>query len=1180
MSNIINGTNGDDRLRGTTGVDTIYGHDGNDYIQGDGDTDFIYGGDGDDTVIGGDGTDEVHGDAGNDWVRGGFDNDNLFGDDGDDLVEGGLGDDTISGGSGADRLFGNEGSDTLYGGTGDDKIRAGDDSDVANGGEGNDVIFGDDGDDTVNGDQGNDVLWGGDGADTMRGGDDNDSLWGQEGNDFLYGDKGDDTLRGGNGNDQLDGGYDNDTLFGGSGNDRLIGDDGTDPNAGSGTLGENGVVRIEAAGPATDGEANSAWNTTTITIDGVPYVVSTSFGYSGTTIISRVETDGSLTETDRISYNNSTGVVTSTSGGDITSQVTDAGLSVGALGNGLTQSNMSVVDGQATLFLTSQNSGSITTWHISEDGQLSLDGGLSHFGGSQTWLRGGIVRENVNFEADDGTEYIYATRSQNDRIDILTYDPATGKIAETGTSVAAGDWVSGIDIITTNSGTYLASSANDSVNMYAVDSATGNLTLLDTESVKTGGGNSVNFYQTADGTTYAISSSSGSDQASVFEVGANGSLTLTDTVDGGGAYMSSAGYVEGEPVFVMPNATEGVDLYTIAEDGTLVLRTTITDMENDQTPPVIVQTENGKYFLVDGDGNASTVELATGFVHGNAFNDKLFGEEGDDYLDGGTGDDLLKGGADNDELHGGDGNDHLVGDDGTSSTISIGASNNTVTNETNSSWNTTTVDIDGVPYVISTSFGYSGTTIISRVENDGTLTETDRISYNNSTGTVTSTSGGDITAQFASAGLSVGSMGNGLTQSNVSNIDGQETLFVTSQNSGSITTWHISENGELSLDGGLSYFGGSQTGLRGGIVRENVTYEANDGTEYIYATRAQNNRIDILTYDPETGKIAETGTSIEAGDVVSGIDIITTESGTFVVSSGNDSVNTYAVSSATGNLTLVDSQSVKAGGGNSANFYEKADGTTYVITSSNGSDQASLFELGSNGVMTLTDTVDGAGAYMSSAGYVDGEPVFVMPNALAGVDLYTIGEDGAFVFQLNVTGIQNDQTPPVIVQTEDGSYFLVDADGATASVELFFNYDTGSLEGATNNDTLYGEDGDDLLEGNQGDDMLDGGEGNDTLLGGNGNDFLTGGAGNDTLTGGKNDDTFYFDSESGNDIITDFNSRQDNIEIDSSLANDYALLSFTQSGADTVISVNDGAATITLENVSADTLNEDLFDFT
>ncbi|WP_421522818.1 Ig-like domain-containing protein [Neisseria yangbaofengii] len=61
------------------------------------------------------------------------------------------------------------------------------------------------------------------------------------------------------------------------------------------------------------------------------------------------------------------------------------------------------------------------------------------------------------------------------------------------------------------------------------------------------------------------------------------------------------------------------------------------------------------------------------------------------------------------------------------------------------------------------------------------------------------------------------------------------------------------------------------------------------------------------------------------------------------------------------------------------------------------------------------------------------------------------------------------------------------------------------------------------------DDRIDGG--NDTLVGGSDNDILFGGAGNDTLTGGADADKFVFlaNSNSGHDVITDFEAGVDKV---------------------------------------------------
>ncbi|WP_170064904.1 Ig-like domain-containing protein [Neisseria iguanae] len=61
------------------------------------------------------------------------------------------------------------------------------------------------------------------------------------------------------------------------------------------------------------------------------------------------------------------------------------------------------------------------------------------------------------------------------------------------------------------------------------------------------------------------------------------------------------------------------------------------------------------------------------------------------------------------------------------------------------------------------------------------------------------------------------------------------------------------------------------------------------------------------------------------------------------------------------------------------------------------------------------------------------------------------------------------------------------------------------------------------------DNRIDGG--NDTLVGGSGDDILFGGAGNDTLTGGEGADKFVFlaNSNSGHDVITDFEAGVDKV---------------------------------------------------
>lgn len=96
------------------------------------------------------------------------------------------------------------------------------------------------------------------------------------------------------------------------------------------------------------------------------------------------------------------------------------------------------------------------------------------------------------------------------------------------------------------------------------------------------------------------------------------------------------------------------------------------------------------------------------------------------------------------------------------------------------------------------------------------------------------------------------------------------------------------------------------------------------------------------------------------------------------------------------------------------------------------------------------------------------------------------------------------------------------------------------VNGTDGNDNLKGGDGWDYMNGGKGDDTLSGGkegdsmggdEGNDVLDGGEGYDHMDGGEGNDTMTGGAGGDSYSFHGNSGQDVITDFNPKEDFLNI-------------------------------------------------
>ncbi len=113
------------------------------------------------------------------------------------------------------------------------------------------------------------------------------------------------------------------------------------------------------------------------------------------------------------------------------------------------------------------------------------------------------------------------------------------------------------------------------------------------------------------------------------------------------------------------------------------------------------------------------------------------------------------------------------------------------------------------------------------------------------------------------------------------------------------------------------------------------------------------------------------------------------------------------------------------------------------------------------------------------------------------------------------------------------------------------------LAGGSGNDTLNGGNGNDSISGDAGADVIIGGNGSDSISGGavaddivgnNGNDIVDGGAGDDTLNGGNGSDTFVFGVDSGTDVVTDFNARNDVLDL-SDVAIEFTDLASVQAAA-------------------------------
>ena len=141
--------------------------------------------------------------------------------------------------------------------------------------------------------------------------------------------------------------------------------------------------------------------------------------------------------------------------------------------------------------------------------------------------------------------------------------------------------------------------------------------------------------------------------------------------------------------------------------------------------------------------------------------------------------------------------------------------------------------------------------------------------------------------------------------------------------------------------------------------------------------------------------------------------------------------------------------------------------------------------------------------------------------------------------------------------------------GGAGQDGLFGGEGNDELDGGEGADNLYGGAGADTLSGRAGTDSLAGNEGDDTLCGGADNDFLLqGGEGADTIVGGDGDDGMYgdggadvfvFTDRKGNDVVYDFVSGEDIINLT------YFGLRFTGFDSDKLsITASDDGVTIDL----------------
>ncbi len=167
IANLVEGSDGRDRLFGTSAQDDIFGGEGNNTLFGNGGNDRFYSGAGNDRIFGGSGNDVVEAGDGNNRVFGNGGNDIITTGVGNDRIFAGSGNDIINAGDGNNRVFGNGGNDSITTGSGRDRLFGAGGNDTFSSGAGNDVIYGNGGNDIFDAGTGYDRVFAAGGRDTF-----------------------------------------------------------------------------------------------------------------------------------------------------------------------------------------------------------------------------------------------------------------------------------------------------------------------------------------------------------------------------------------------------------------------------------------------------------------------------------------------------------------------------------------------------------------------------------------------------------------------------------------------------------------------------------------------------------------------------------------------------------------------------------------------------------------------------------------------------------------------------------------------------------------------------------------------------------------------------------------------------------------------------------------------------
>ncbi len=256
----------------------------------------------------------------------------------------------------------------------------------------------------------------------------------------------------------------------------------------------------------------------------------------------------------------------------------------------------------------------------------------------------------------------------------------------------------------------------------------------------------------------------------------------------------------------------------------------------------------------------------------------------------------------------------------------------------------------------------------------------------------------------------------------------------------------------------------------------------------------------------------------------------------FAASAYDTGIHSYTIG-ANGALTLADTVTP----GDFSGFWRVQDmvsmevgGVDYVVMASAGTSSLTVYSISTGGALYETDhVIDSLETRFQEASVLEtfefeGRSYVIAAGSDDGISVFELQSNGilrehASLADTYDTTLQN--VTGISAEVIDGAVQILVSSGSDhgfTQITLDMTYLDTAISGTANNDQLVGSASADQILGLDGNDHLEGLDGDDILIDGAGTDHMTGGAGRDT---------FVFVEDSWTDVIMDFETGLDTIDL-------------------------------------------------